>query len=72
MAEFTGWIRREGPNVIGEIADEWGWKIQLLGVPGKHDGVPSFIITGTLGEPPAWLRIPAIDDAAYEKEDSST
>ena len=62
-ARYTGWIRREGPNVVGEIADSWGWKIQLTGAPGEHNGVACFILDGTLGAVPETLRVPLLDDA---------
>lgn len=58
---YTGWIRRDGINVIGEIEDQWGWKIYLHGTPGRSNSTPAFILTGTLGETPDALRIEAID-----------
>ena len=58
---YTGWIRRDGINVVGEIEDSWGWKIHLHGVPGIKNGIPAFILTCPLGETPTALRIDAID-----------
>jgi len=62
VAQYTGWIRREGPDVIGEIVDSFGWKIRLTGTPGNQDGKACFVLVGTLGEIPASLRIQGLDD----------
>ena len=64
-ARYAGFLRRsnDGNGIVGEIRDPWGWCITLTGMPGERDGARGYVLTGTLGEPPAALRIPLIDDA---------
>jgi len=57
---WTGSVNKgtEPNTVIVTISDNWGWEITLHGTLAPGGGYP---LTGTLGAPPAALRIPAID-----------
>lgn len=57
---YRGYIRRgiEGETIVGELVDQWGWRIELFGTRAA-DG--SYTLTGRLGEVPDAFRIPAID-----------
>ena len=61
-AIWTGTLRRgaEANTVEGVLRDSWGWAVTLTGTR-QDDG--SYVLTGTLGEPPASLRVPLLDDA---------
>ena len=61
-AVWRGWLKRgtEPETVIGELTDHWGWTITLV---GKRDAAAGgYALEGRLGEVPAALRVPAIDD----------
>ncbi len=62
-AVWTGELRKgDMPGtVVGQMSDKWGWVVTLHGTLQPGGG---YAITGTLGEPPACLRVPAIDGAA--------
>jgi hypothetical protein len=62
--EWTGFIRRSADGISGELRDEWGWVVRLRGTR-QPDG--SYALTGTLGDPPAALRIGAIDGPPPEE-----
>ena len=59
-ARYTGWLRKgDAPDTIqGELVDEWQWRIVITGIRDPDGG---YRLTGVLGEPPASLRVPAID-----------
>jgi hypothetical protein len=58
---FTGHLNRgnaEG-TIVGTLTEiPWGWTIHILGVLDPAGG---YKLTATLGDPPAGLRIEAID-----------
>jgi hypothetical protein len=62
-AQYTGSLKRGNApgTIIGVLVDRWGWEIYLLGTRNDSGG---YTLTGTLGEPPAALRIEAIDGPA--------
>lgn len=50
-----------GPGEVqGWLEDEWQWRITITGVRDTAGG--GYLLTGTLGDPPKALRVPAIDD----------
>lgn len=59
---FTGQLKRgnaEG-TIVGVLTETpTGWSINIIGTRNASGG---YTLTGTLGEPPEWLRIPAIDE----------
>lgn len=60
---YTGELRNVSTNpkiedIRGRLVDEWGWAITLT-AEQQDDG--SYKLTGSLGEPPDCLRVPAID-----------
>ena len=60
--KYTGRIL-PGPGkdeVHGWLTDAWGWSITITGVRDTAGG--GYLLTGTLGDPPKALRVPAIDD----------
>lgn len=58
---YTGRLKRvAGGRLEGWIADQWGWEIALMGEVDRVTG--DWVLEGQLGEPPASLRVPAIDD----------
>jgi len=65
-ARYTGFIHKaaDGGGIEGVIRDFCGWPIRITGKPGEQDGVRGYLIEGVLGEPPAALRLPIVDDAA--------
>jgi len=61
---FTGQIKRgDTPNtVVGYLKEHpWGWTIRIFGTRDESGG---YTLTGELGDPPAGLRIEAIDGPA--------
>lgn len=59
---YTGRLTRAADGTItGELRDSFGWPIALTATRDPNGS--GYILTGTLGEPPANLRIPALDDA---------
>jgi hypothetical protein len=60
-ARYTGHLDRTADGQLTwSIRDPWGWEIS--GTAAK-DPAGGYSLSGTLGPPPASLRIPAIDDA---------
>lgn len=57
---WTGTLTKgaEPGTVTGTLTDRWGWSVTLHGTLQPGGG---YVLTGTLGEPPAALRVPAID-----------
>lgn len=66
-AAFTGQLKKgaaEG-TIVGVLTETpTGWSINIVGTRNASGG---YTLTGTLGEPPEWLRIPAIDDAPTDR-----
>lgn len=62
-AQWTGTVDKgSDPNtVVVVVRDGWGWTATLRGTLKPGGG---YALVGTLGEPPAALRIPAIDGEA--------
>ena len=59
-ARYTGWLKRgDNGTVEARITDEWGWSIDITG--RFDEATRQYVLTGLLGEPPAALRVPAID-----------
>jgi hypothetical protein len=60
-ARYTGWMRKgtEPGTIVAELIDEWSWVIKITGVRDAETG--AYRLTGELGDPPANLRVPAID-----------
>ena len=59
-ARYTGWLKRgDNGTVEAELCDEWGWRIAITGT--FDEATRQYVLTGTLGEPPAMLRVAAID-----------
>lgn len=59
---FTGLLRRgaQKDTIEGHLTEvPTGWSINIIGTRNASGG---YTLSGTLGEPPEWLRIPAIDD----------
>ena len=48
-------------TIVGRMSDKWGW---CVAIHGERQADGSYALTGTLGEPPACLRVPAIDGEA--------
>lgn len=58
---YTGRLKRlPDGRLEGWLVDEWNWRLALVGEVDRVTG--DWVLTGQLGEPPAALRVPAIDD----------
>lgn len=58
---YTGRLKRlPDGRLEGWISDQWGWEIALTAEVDRVTG--DWVLEGQLGEPPAALRVPAIDD----------
>lgn len=58
---YTGRLKRlPDGRLEGWITDQWGWQMALVGEVDRVTG--DWVLTCELGEPPASLRIPGIDD----------
>lgn len=62
-AIWTGSLTKgtEPGTVVGFLVDAWGWRVTIRGVL-QHGG--EYALTGSLGEAPLALRVPAIDGEA--------
>ena len=49
----------EAGTVTGWIQDTWGWRIHIT---GTRDPAGGYVLEATVGEPPASLRVPIVDD----------
>lgn len=59
-ARYTGWLKRgENGTVEAELRDQWGWCIVITGMFDPR--TRQYVLSGILGEPPAALRVAAID-----------
>ena len=62
-ARYTGWLKRgDNGTVEAELRDEWGWSIDITGT--FDESSRTYRLEGVLGEPPAALRVAAIDEPA--------
>lgn len=63
MSQYTGHLRKNPTTgaIEGEIRDQWGWVISITATPSPEGG---YVLLGNLGEPPAALRFPVLDDPA--------
>jgi len=61
-AVWKGWLQRgDAPGtVVGELRDSWGWVVSITGTLDRENG--GYTLEGRLGDPPAALRIPIVDD----------
>jgi len=70
MSENTwkGWLRKGevAGTVTGELVDSWGWRVQLFGT--FDESGRQYVLTGSLGKPPAGLVIEAIDSETGPRE----
>ena len=59
-ARWTGTVTKgtEPNTVVVTVRDTWGWEITLHGTLQASGG---YALAGTLGAPPACLRVPALD-----------
>ena len=63
MTAWRGHLERVGDGYAGELRrGDLDWPLLLTAVVEEVDGKRRFAITGTMGEPPAWLRVPLLDD----------
>ena len=61
--QYTGRIdRAPDGTIIGRLVDQFGWEIVITGQRDPDAG--GYVLQGRVGEPPASLRIPAIDGEA--------
>lgn len=59
-AKYTGWLKRsDNGTVEAELRDQWGWRIAITGTFDEQ--TRQYVLEGRLGEPPAALRVAAID-----------
>ena len=58
---YTGWLKKgtETGTIVGELTDRWNWRIAIAGT--FDEATRQYVLTGTLGEPPAALRVAATD-----------
>ena len=61
---YSGRLERDlaGATYTGHIVSRFGWEIILTATVETLDGRSGFVLTGTLGEIPAALRIAGMDD----------
>jgi hypothetical protein len=59
---YTGHLRRdpETGKITGELVDSFGWIISLTAERAADGG---YVLAGVLGEVPAALRVPGLDEA---------
>lgn len=62
-AIWHGALRRgQDGTVVGHLTDRWGWRVEITGV--FNEGAREYELTGMLAEPPATLRVAALDEPA--------
>lgn len=63
---YTGHLARSGDVYVGELVDDIGFKITITAMVEEVAGQRRFRLEGRAVAPPAWLRIPLLDDALDE------
>jgi hypothetical protein len=61
---MKGFLRRTETGVLVELTDEWGFHIELVGVPAERDGVKGYALEQSAMTVPDTLKVPLIDDEA--------